>query len=347
MPMHSLKNTASRWQQWLFIGALALQMLVACSSIVLLTSVRIVATGESIWSKSLATAVTHLDDYAQRGLAQDLEAFTTSIQAPQELQQARHLLASPPTDGEQLHQHLLAAGLHEADAQIARYVLAFVWQWPAIQNTQATWQESDRSLQALLHTSKEIQSAYASSPPPSSAQIAQWRQQLTPVHTEAKSLAAQFSDDLTTLGRQLSIWLLGINIGTAVLLCLLHWLSVAHAHKESQHANRALENERMRSGVTLAALQDGVLTLDSQQHVRYANPAASLLIDLPLNKLLGQPIRDVLPCAAFCLAEPPRALPAPGTPPPRDDQVHWIEREGTDSKAIRLSITPQIGRAHV
>src|SRR5690606_28774413 len=145
-------------------------------------------------------------------------------------------------------------------------------------------------------------------------------------------LAKQFSASLGENSRGLGNMLLLVNLLTALVLSILYWLSVQRAIAESIKANSELEVERLRSNVTLAALGDGVLTLDTQQRIRYANPAVSRLLDMPLGRLLGRSVIEVLPFSA-------EMLQPPGIHRHRDESVHWLTRAEQDSVAVRVSIT--------
>ena len=46
MTGHTPSSRIHPWRRWLFIVAVAVQLLVACASIVLISSVRVVVTGE-------------------------------------------------------------------------------------------------------------------------------------------------------------------------------------------------------------------------------------------------------------------------------------------------------------
>ena len=58
-----------------------------------------------------------------------------------------------------------------------------------------------------------------------------------------------------------------------------------------------LQAQREKADVTLHAVADGVLTLDAQGIVVYANPAAAATLARPAVALLGAPIADLLPGA--------------------------------------------------
>jgi len=71
MPSQTSASKAYTRRRWLFITAVGVQLLVACISIVLMTSVRVVVGGESLWSKGFNAAALHLNQYAETGNTQD------------------------------------------------------------------------------------------------------------------------------------------------------------------------------------------------------------------------------------------------------------------------------------
>jgi PAS domain S-box-containing protein len=60
-------------------------------------------------------------------------------------------------------------------------------------------------------------------------------------------------------------------------------------------AAASLQAQRVQAAVTLGAIADGVLTLDSQGRVVLANPAACAMAGKPLPALLGRTLRELVP----------------------------------------------------
>ncbi|MEG0787505.1 MAG: PAS domain S-box protein, partial [Comamonas sp.] len=81
-----------KWRRWLFISAVAVQLLVASASIVLMSSVRVVVSGESLWSKGLYVAFSNLHQYADTGAAQDYIRFQEALSIPLGVGKAREAL---------------------------------------------------------------------------------------------------------------------------------------------------------------------------------------------------------------------------------------------------------------
>ena len=341
------------WRRWVFIGAVMVQLIMAAISILLMSCVRTLVSGESLWSKGAASAGMHLHYYAESGAPEDYQAFTRALQVPLSVAQARERLDAGDYHPETLRTSLLRGENHPNDVATIVHVLPAIWQLPAIQPALALWRLGDAQVAALQQLGEQIAQRYAASAPITPQEIAQWRQRNTDIQNTVMPLAKQFSATLGDNSRQLSRSLLLLNLCTALIVGALYWLSMHRAMKASTAAASRLETERLRSGVTLAALNDGVLTLDAGQRIRYANPAASQLLDLPLGRLLGRPVSDILPFASAVLQRAPPTIGGVAVPTPPDETVHWITRDGsanaeapmhphapaTAAVAVRLSVT--------
>ena len=322
-----------KWRRWLFISAVAVQLLVASASIVLMSSVRVVVSGESLWSKGLYVAFSNLHQYADSGAAQDYIRFQEALSIPLGVGKAREALDAGQQDTHAMREGLLQGENHPADIDSLLRVLPWFWNMTILQPTIALWRQGDAHVQSIRELGEQIFIRRSSDKPVSPREIAAWHQQIAAIDSTVMPLAKQFSASLGENSRSLGNMLLLVNLLTALVLSILYWLSVQRAIAESIKANSELEVERLRSNVTLAALGDGVLTLDTQQRIRYANPAVSRLLDMPLSHLLGRSVIEVLPFSA-------EMLQPPGIHQHRDDSVHWLTRAEQDSVAVRVSITP-------
>jgi len=79
---------------------------------------------------------------------------------------------------------------------------------------------------------------------------------------------------------------------------------IRHTFDILSRAASRLSDQRAEAGVTLNAINDGVLTTDAVYQVRYVNPAARQLLGQADNSLLGRDVRSLLP-AAFYAGETP------------------------------------------
>lgn len=332
MPSRILTSRPYRWRRWLFISAVAVQLLVASASIVLMSSVRVVVSGESLWSKGLYAAFVNLHKYAETGAMQDYVNFQESLSIPLGVGTARQALDRGSRDKQIMRAGLLLGENHPADVDSLLHVMPLVWRMEALEPTIALWRKGDAHVQSIRELGEQIFARRSSDKPVTAQEIIAWRHQISAINNTVMPLAKQFSASLGDNSRRLGNLLLLVNLLTALVLSALYWFSVRRAIAESIRATSELEVERLRSNLTLAALGDGVLTLDTQQRIRYANPAVSRLLDMPLGRLLGRNVVEVLPFAAEMLQ------PIAGHQQ-RDESVHWLTRAEQDSVAVRVSVT--------
>lgn len=338
MPNEQLPPHPFKWRRWLFISAVAVQLCVAIFSILLISSVRVVVSGESLWSKGVYAALVHLNRFAETGSPRDYEDFEGALSIPLGVSMARHALDNGAQDTLVIREGLLRGENHPLDVSTALKVLPWIWELPSFQSTIALWRRGDEQVEALRQLGIKM-TAQRLSNPTTPKELSAWRDQINTIRDAALPLAKQFSAALGEQSRQLSSYLLFINLLTAVVLSALYWLSIQRAINDSNKAYGELEMERSRSGITLAALGDAVLTLDTQQRIRYANPAASHLIDLPLGRLLARPVAEVVPFAAEVIAAYNQTPHLPGVTSSKNDHVHWFARSEDDNVAVRVSLT--------
>lgn len=340
MSHSNASNKAFTWRRWIFIGAVALQLMVAAGSILLLSSIRVVVSGESLWSKGLYAAVTHLERYAESGEPQQYLDFQTALTVPLGDKQARMLLDAGGRDTHAMRSGLLLGENHPDDVETALKVLPLVWHLPLLAPTLHLWRQSDDQADALAQLGSDIHAARTSGKSISRADIQAWHANIAEINHAVIPLTKGFSASLGEHSRQLGNFLLLVNLLTALVLCMLYWRSVQKANNESHRAYGELEVERLRSGVTLAALGDGVLTIDAQQRIRYANPSAAHLLDMPLGHLLGHQIQEILPFAAEVIAAQKAPIGLSKGHKPPDEKIYWLERNDQENVAVRVSVTP-------
>lgn len=340
MASNIITSNSYKWRRWLFICAVAVQLIVASGSIVLISAVRVVVSGESLWSKGFSASLMHLQRYAETGAEQDYSSFKQALSIPLGVGVARQTLDTQPKDLAAIREGLLQGESHPDDINTLLSILPWAWNLQPLAPAIEIWRQGDHHVQHLQELSQRIVERRHSASPVSSDEITAWHNEIDDINSTVIPLAKQFSATLGYNSRQLSQLLLGINMLTALLLSLLYWLSVQRAIAESEKAYNELEVERQRSSITLAALGDGVITLDMQQRIRYANPSASRLLDIPAHYLQDCEIQHVLPFAPECISKQ-RPLTDDSNIKSKfsDSNVHWINRPGKDSVAVRITVT--------
>jgi len=96
----------------------------------------------------------------------------------------------------------------------------------------------------------------------------------------------------------IALWLTSLRLGYWFALSpAIMVLAVGISHASWRHIHetaRYLRREQERARVTLAAVGDGVLTLDADLKVRYMNPACQRLIGVRPHEVYGKPVTQVL-----------------------------------------------------
>lgn len=339
MPSHHLASTKYTWRRWLFICAVAVQLAVAGGSILLMSSVRVIVSGESLWSKGLSAALLHLQRYAETGVPQDFIKFQQSLAIPLGAGTARKILDTHQDNPAAIRQGLLQGGNHPTDIDHLLHILPWAWNLNALAPAIELWRQGDRHVQDIQELGQKIEARRRSSRPITAAEINAWRQQISDIDHSAIPLAKQFSASLGHNSRQLGMLLLAINILTAFALLVLYWLSAQKAHADRSKVYSQLEDERQRSSITLAALGDGVITLDAQRRILYVNPSASRLLDTPSQQLLGYDIVGILGFTSALIASQQASFIAGQSQCKTDSNVHWVSHPEKEKVAIQLSIS--------
>ena len=334
-----LTSKPYKWRRWLFISAVAVQLMVAIASIILMSSVRVVVSGESLWSKGVYAAFMHLQRYAEAGDTKEYLDFTAALSIPLGVGQTREALDADQHNYHTMREGLLVGENHPDDIDIVIKILPWAWRIPALLPTFDLWRQGDAHVLKLKALGEQIYTRRNAVPPVTAKEVEAWRKSISSIKNNAIPLAKEFSASLGNHSRNLGNLLLAVNLLTAILLSILYWLSVQRAIAESNKAYGELEVERLRSGITLAALGDGVLTLDTHQRSRYANPSVSRLLDMPLGHLLGRSVVEILPFAPEIIAKQENTTPIAGMHQPNDGNVHWIQRNEQENVAVRVSVT--------
>lgn len=69
--MSTASSKTYQWRRVLFISAVVAQLILVTGSIALISSMRVLISGESLWSKGLSASFMHLRRYADTGALQD------------------------------------------------------------------------------------------------------------------------------------------------------------------------------------------------------------------------------------------------------------------------------------
>ncbi len=125
----------------------------------------------------------------------------------------------------------------------------------------------------------------------------------------------------------------GVQLASLVIVCVIgHW---------RLRDERELEQSRATTATTLASIADGVITLDAERRITYANSKALDMTGASLEQALGQPLDSVLRvCEESALHATIEDMPADSIGP-RQSRAMLIPRHGPQ---IRIEILNSILR---
>ncbi|WP_370678566.1 EAL domain-containing protein [Comamonas sp. GB3 AK4-5] len=320
------------------------QLVLATASIQLLSGVRTLVAGESIWSRAQMDAIFYLDRYASQGNEETYQQFRRALEAPLGDRLARQALDQAPVNLQQAREGLLRGGNHPDDIGTAITVLRATWNMEWMRSTIALWRAADSYLDQMISLAAEIHHARTQSGHPiDTLQVQAWQMEIDQIRNSTAPLTKAFSESLGVHSRTITNTLLVIHLSAAALLVLLVTLSLHRMQTRSHSTESALHSERERGFSTLAALGDGVLTLHSDGTVLDANPAAESLLGMRSDQILGQPLEKVL---SFEHSEREGRDPVfirlrESAHPFRDETVRWIRRSTDQQKlAVKLMGSP-------
>lgn len=329
---------------WPFVLAIGLQLLLATASIYLLSGTRIIVAGESTWSKAQKDAIFYLDRYAAQGDEEAYQQFRQSLEIPLGDRLARLAMDRSPANIQQVREGLLRGEVHSDDISTATDILRLTWNMEWMRKTIGLWRAADTYLDQLVTLSMEIRNTRTTSG--RNVDLLQrqaWHLEISQINASIAPLSKAFSDSLGVHSRRITQVLLAVNLSTALLLVAAMLWFVNKLLTQSHTVENALHSERERGYTTLAALGDGVLTLNDHGLIIYANPAAESLLGQPADLLLGQALEKVL---AFERTElegrDPVFVRLMESPHPfRDETVRWIRRSSDQQQlAVKLMGSP-------
>lgn len=330
----SYTEKQARWMHGLVVSAVVVQLLVASASIVLMAAVRTVVGGESFWFKGVSSSIMHLERYAVYGGSAEYAAFREAITIPLSVQQARDSLDTRNNDRTVIEQGLLRGENHPEDVRLLMWVLPWVWHSSYLAPTLDAWRHGDRYLRQLDELANTIYEHRNSDLPVTNSDIALWQGEIASVFLSITPLAKQFNVRLASNARDLAMLLLVINLLTACTLVTLYTMVTRRGARESAQAYAALEAERERSSITLAALTDGVIALDAHLTIKYVNPAAVTLLGMGKTQLKNQTLAAAVPELAKHLHE---LTDDDAHKKNNSDDIRWIERPGLPAIAVRIA----------
>jgi signal transduction histidine kinase len=227
-------------------GVIALQVLVAISSIDLLSAVRAYVGGESLYSKGQKDAQVHLLNYADFQREEDYRRFLDALALPIGDRAAREALQRPKPDLRAAREAFLAGGNHRDDIDDLIYLFHWFHWVPFMADAIATWTEGDRLVEQMRLLAERARSGIQAGTFDAAAHQA-LRAEALALNHQLTDLERRFSEQLGAASRLTKRLLLGLNLGLAGVLLLIGVRFVRRSHRDQLLAEvqlRKREDER-------------------------------------------------------------------------------------------------------
>lgn len=278
---------------WPFMVVVLLQTLIGSGSFFILSGVRAYVGGESLWSKGQKDAIHYLQLYGQSRDAADYERYRTAIAIPQGDRTFRAALDLSQPDLELARAGALQGGIHPDDVGALIWLYRYFHEYSYFDQAVKMWIIGDAYLDQLEHLADEM-SAKIRANDVRPGDLSYWNSRIQAINDGVTPAAMAFSAALGQGSRMIMWVLLAANGLTGLALILLAvWRTRKLLHQQRAFES-ALDTERERAQTTLAAIGDGVVTLDEHECIAYFNPAAERLIGWDNSMAVGLPLRSLL-----------------------------------------------------
>lgn len=313
-------------------------MLSVSTSIYLLSTVRAFVAGESLWSKAQKDAIYHLSRYIDSASPSDWDRYRAAMRIPQGDTMARIALESQPPQLDIARQGLLLGQNHPDDVNALIWLLHNFQQFDLVQKPIAYWKQGDQYLEQLDALAQEIQASQELGPT-RPENIKAWQQEIDLIDQGITPAAKAFSDSLGQSSRTLVFLLLCLNALLAAVLIGLWCWNTLRLTRQKQQVQSVLRAEKDRAEVTLAALADAVITIDSQGRINYINPVALGLLGADKPEIIDRPLQQVLQFHSLdegFKSEHLLKLLQRGETTMRDGQTRWLRRGDHGMQPVKV-----------
>lgn len=278
---------------WPFMVVVLLQTMIGSGSFFILSGVRAYVGGESLWSKGQKDAIHYLQLYGQSRDPEDYERYRTAIAIPQGDRTFRAALDLSQPDLELARAGALQGGIHPDDVGALVWLYRYFHEYSYFDQAVKMWIIGDAYLDQLEQLADEM-SAKIRANDVRPGDLSYWNSRIQAINDGVTPAAMAFSAALGQ-GSRMIMWVLLItNCLTGLALILLAvWRTRKLLHQQRAFES-ALDTERERAQTTLAAIGDGVVTLDEHECIAYFNPAAERLIGWDNSMAVGLPLRSLL-----------------------------------------------------
>ncbi|HTV68176.1 MAG TPA: EAL domain-containing protein [Rhizobiaceae bacterium] len=276
---------------WPFLAVVLAQAVIASVSIYTLSAVRAYVGGESFWSKGQKDAIYFLSRYAETGQESYFQRYSVAVAIPLADREGRLALDADQPDPARAAEGFLGGNNHPDDINGLIWLFTNFRSFIYLDRAVDHWSEGDAVIADLTILADSIYAARQNPVP--YERIRGWQMEIHEINARIAPLSEAFARTLGEGSRVITNLLLGLNILTAALLIVLAIWRTRKLLAQREAFEQALAAERERAGITLAALDEAVISTDLNGRVDYINPAAERLIghtdkssrDLPLTAL--------------------------------------------------------------
>jgi signal transduction histidine kinase len=256
-----------------FAVVIAVLLVLCIGGYQLLSAVRAFVGGESLWSKSRATAVAQLRVYAATGSAQAFSRFEAALDVPLGDRQAREALDADPVDMQQARSGFLRGGNDADDIEGMIWLYRLFSGSPLMQESVTDWRAGDELIGELRLEGHALRQRLQHSSPLPEAELAQVHRRLDRLDAQLVAREMHFSESLGQASRA-TLLLLEVAV---VVLALLMGASVL-----SGAARRLRRNEEL----TRLALEKDAAERVARARMEFLSRLSHEL-RTPLNAVLG------------------------------------------------------------
>ncbi len=256
-----------------FIGIVAVQLLVAIVSIDVMSAVRAYVTGESLYSKGQKDAHIHLMEYAEHFRDEDYQKFMSALAVPIGDRIAREALQKSPPDKAQARRGLLAGGTQDDEIPgVIRLFLGF-HRTPLMADAIATWTQGDLLIEQFRQIGESARTRVLAGDV-QALEVTGLREDAQALNEKLTQLEVRFASQIAAGARKVQNLLLGLNLGLALLLGASGLTFV----RRSSRVQAATEDEVRQRQQSLQRLLDsaaeGLFGVDTLGRCTFINPAA-------------------------------------------------------------------------
>jgi PAS domain S-box-containing protein len=291
LPAPQLPRAARRlaWAMLLVSLAAAALVLVAIS---VLGAARAYVAGEGQWSRAQKSAVLALQNYLANGSTAHHRQWREAIAVPLGDRRARQALDLPQADIAAATAGFLAGNNHPDDVPGMIRLYRCCRSLPFMAQSVTAWREADAVIDELMHLAAQIEGAQGRL---DAAKRATLRSQLLALDTRLTPLEQRFSDSLGQASRLVGLSLAALLAGGALLVGFGGFVLVCWLARRDAVGVEALARSEALFRSLWDTTDDTVLIVDTDNRIRFANPAADTLFGHPAGTLAGTLLSRLVP----------------------------------------------------